>query len=1226
MDGPSFEDSVADLLRILGYAIDYRRHTSHGKEVDILASWRIPGIKEAVRLAVECKYRTKGGSIGNDLVIAFLNHFQTLRLSGVADRGLFISNMQLSDTALQALEQDPSGTCEAATPDDLLRRVLPLDEYVDAVKARCHDILSTVGHCRRPEASAAWDALDPGLFVWPVHYHIGREQREGNLHAWLAQWLASPIQRRLLILGQPGSGKTWLALTLALHSLHAYCRDGSAPIPFFVPARGWRFGEPLHLHVADHIQRCYGLSIRAPNAFKRFIESRFCMVILDGLDELQAEMDSADRKQLWAPLHDASRENKLVVTCRSAQASNPIVDRTLTGIGTDPRHDAVITLGEFGVENVHCSLEKLHPAEYPVLQQVLTNRPVLLEMCKRPAHMALVFDLLEAQKESVSDLRDLSALYEDHARRVIARDLPKMHTRDADLVYEAHCALAWMMHVEGTSRVRRIRLREGLLEHSILAKGNAESAVDALLSSSFVETGHAGFVSFVHMLIFEYFRAVRIVARLRAKQLEYGDLDERIDSDVLSSFLKSILTDRDRYHLSEFLAHEEHPWHQYFAAYYLSRLGAEEYADQLRQRYEACQDARVKREFAIALANLGVMDPFKQYFGEVLIEGSDAEDDNNRWIEHFFGNNREEAVAACAARLSHTDRYPARAMLIHYLGQWGRSCHRRLVKSFDADPDPFVCAVAARALDRLDRRVELTCVTDGSWSTIYPCLLVDFDGVLVDTLDRHVTAWNSALSCLDVTITRDTIALSEGEDPRVILGRLVEGPRLNDAGVTMDDILEHKNTEFRQQGPVDFTDAGKSFMDTVYALGMRAAIVTASPKDIVAETLRRARLPRETDVVSSADLPSAKPDAAPYLEAANKLGARRGDCVVIENSPAGVAAARAAGMTCIALTTTLPPSSLIDATDVAGGLGDALDLIITASGQNRSYPDVARLSQAAIDFAQRVLKLSYEQFDFPCRFVDAVCTGLRTFRDSGDSRQLDSTLWAVRDDVFRALYARYQEQARPAWIVQTAGDWLQGPTVVDVGCGTNQLNAYLLGGNHVGVECALGTDIDMVRAVTSTAEFRQHNHTEPYRIPCDDRYADTVVMANMLHHVPVFSQVCMLRECFRILREGGRCILIEDGYSVSRELAHDWDGLDGIFAGLDELKKKEVLALIDWIGTYFGAGAIRMPRPFSFRTLEQWELVFEFAGLKPAAATFLGFPTGKLHLNPQLLLVGERVG
>ncbi|MER3437692.1 MAG: HAD family phosphatase, partial [Chloroflexota bacterium] len=75
-----------------------------------------------------------------------------------------------------------------------------------------------------------------------------------------------------------------------------------------------------------------------------------------------------------------------------------------------------------------------------------------------------------------------------------------------------------------------------------------------------------------------------------------------------------------------------------------------------------------------------------------------------------------------------------------------------------------------------------------------------------------------------------------------------------------------------------------------------------------------ALLDRFAAIVAADDVVHGKPHPEPFLTAASRLGVPPGRCLAIEDSPAGLQAARAAGMTCVGLTTThavLPAAHLI---------------------------------------------------------------------------------------------------------------------------------------------------------------------------------------------------------------------------------------------------------------------------------------------------------------------------
>lgn len=90
----------------------------------------------------------------------------------------------------------------------------------------------------------------------------------------------------------------------------------------------------------------------------------------------------------------------------------------------------------------------------------------------------------------------------------------------------------------------------------------------------------------------------------------------------------------------------------------------------------------------------------------------------------------------------------------------------------------------------------------------------------------------------------------------------------------------------------------------------RWAVVTACPPELAAARLVAGGYPMPEVLVTRNDVSRGKPDPQGYQIAADKLGIDYGRCLVIEDSPAGVAAGRAAGMPVIGLGTTHDPAVL----------------------------------------------------------------------------------------------------------------------------------------------------------------------------------------------------------------------------------------------------------------------------------------------------------------------------
>jgi sugar-phosphatase len=86
------------------------------------------------------------------------------------------------------------------------------------------------------------------------------------------------------------------------------------------------------------------------------------------------------------------------------------------------------------------------------------------------------------------------------------------------------------------------------------------------------------------------------------------------------------------------------------------------------------------------------------------------------------------------------------------------------------------------------------------------------------------------------------------------------------------------------------------------ARGLRLALASSSPRRLIDLALARHDLDGTFEVVHSAEEePAGKPDPAVFLTAAAMLGVVPGRCLVLEDAPAGVEAARRAGMVCLAV-------------------------------------------------------------------------------------------------------------------------------------------------------------------------------------------------------------------------------------------------------------------------------------------------------------------------------------
>ncbi len=184
--------------------------------------------------------------------------------------------------------------------------------------------------------------------------------------------------------------------------------------------------------------------------------------------------------------------------------------------------------------------------------------------------------------------------------------------------------------------------------------------------------------------------------------------------------------------------------------------------------------------------------------------------------------------------------------------------------------------------------------------------IFDMDGTLADTMPYHQLAWDAMLPELGVQVDRDEFfRWSAGLTNREIF------PRLLGRDVPADELImlsEQKEAHYRDlyRPHLDVLPGVLPFLQRTIDAGYPRAVGSAAPPDNLDLVLDGLKLrPYFQAVVGGADVARGKPDPEIFLRAAERLGVAPHACVVFEDAPAGIEAARRAGMSCVVLSTTL---------------------------------------------------------------------------------------------------------------------------------------------------------------------------------------------------------------------------------------------------------------------------------------------------------------------------------
>ena len=189
-------------------------------------------------------------------------------------------------------------------------------------------------------------------------------------------------------------------------------------------------------------------------------------------------------------------------------------------------------------------------------------------------------------------------------------------------------------------------------------------------------------------------------------------------------------------------------------------------------------------------------------------------------------------------------------------------------------------------------------------------VIFDMDGVLVASGPAHQASWRMVAKKHCISVSDDQFRTLFGRTSRDIIGELW-GFALSE--VEAHRIDEEKEAAYREliTGMVPLMIGCREVLADLRAAGHQLAIATSGPRENVSLVLRETGLKEQFHaVVTGFDVVHGKPAPDCFLLAAERLGLTPSHCVVVEDAPAGIAAALAGKMPVIALVGTHPADRL----------------------------------------------------------------------------------------------------------------------------------------------------------------------------------------------------------------------------------------------------------------------------------------------------------------------------
>jgi beta-phosphoglucomutase family hydrolase len=189
----------------------------------------------------------------------------------------------------------------------------------------------------------------------------------------------------------------------------------------------------------------------------------------------------------------------------------------------------------------------------------------------------------------------------------------------------------------------------------------------------------------------------------------------------------------------------------------------------------------------------------------------------------------------------------------------------------------------------------------------------DLDGVIADTAEYHYLAWRDALRKRGVDFSKkDFMPLFGQRHDTIIKFALGDGLPKKE----LEAITEEKQRDYRRRVADNIVPmpGAIALIRSLHEHGIKSAIASSAVPENIEIIIRGLGIEDCFQaIVHGMEVKEGKPSPQIFLLAAKKLKVKPGNCVVIEDAVAGVAAAKRAGMKCVAVTNSHPKEALKDA-------------------------------------------------------------------------------------------------------------------------------------------------------------------------------------------------------------------------------------------------------------------------------------------------------------------------
>ncbi len=209
----------------------------------------------------------------------------------------------------------------------------------------------------------------------------------------------------------------------------------------------------------------------------------------------------------------------------------------------------------------------------------------------------------------------------------------------------------------------------------------------------------------------------------------------------------------------------------------------------------------------------------------------------------------------------------------------------------------------------------------------FKAVIFDMDGVITDTMPYHFKAWKTIFASQGIKVSHEDIYKREGQKGINSVQEIFNENKVVFSSSIAHNLLKEKEHFFKKIFKRRFIQGSRSLIKLLSAKNYRLALVTGTSRHEAMELLPKDLWDTFEVTVCGCDVQNGKPHPEPYIKALKKLRLKASQAIVIENAPFGIASAKAAGLKCIAIETSLPKKHLKQADVIVESYQDLKDEI-----------------------------------------------------------------------------------------------------------------------------------------------------------------------------------------------------------------------------------------------------------------------------------------------------------